>query len=67
MTMSPVKFKRNNKRDVFGVSDHFPSTGLMMANKIYFLCECSRSSNGLFATEDNEDYWDAYGIVKFPN
>jgi hypothetical protein len=21
----------------------------------------------LFATEDNEDYWDAYGIVKFPN
>jgi hypothetical protein len=54
------KFREITK-GIFWVSDHFLFTSmvLMMVNKIIDLCECCRSSNGLYRYRRWRGFWDA--------
>jgi hypothetical protein len=46
----PDKKKEITNRDVleYQITFRFTSMGLMMANKTFVFCKCSRSANGLF-------------------
>jgi hypothetical protein len=58
----PKKFRENNQRDIleYQIIFLFTSMVLMMVNKIIDLCECCRSSNGLYRYRRWRGFsWDA--------